>query len=64
MSITCSIIKKPNAHASLVQYEEGDLFSPINLIFVVSFSNGKSITIVAPKDCEHEVPIVEFNTLQ
>lgn len=64
MSITCSIIKKPNAHASLVQYEEGDLFSPINFIFVVSFSNGKSITIVAPKDCEHEVPIVQFNTLQ
>jgi hypothetical protein len=47
-----------------VQYEKGDLFSPINLTFVVSFSNGESITIVAPKDCEHEMPLVEFNTLQ
>jgi hypothetical protein len=64
MSITCSIIEKLNVHASLVQYEKGDLFSPINLTFVVSFSNGESITIVAPKDCEHEMPLVEFNTLQ
>jgi hypothetical protein len=64
MSITCSIIEKPNVHASPVQYEEGDPFRPINLTFVVSFSNGKSMTIVAPKDCEHVVPIVEFNRLQ
>jgi hypothetical protein len=62
MSITCSIIEKPNVRASLVQYEEGDPFPPINLTFVVS--NGKSMTIVAPKDCEHEVSIVEFNMLQ